>query len=250
MHERNINCNKIEVIVTDVKRSPNVGKFEALKRHELVDKKISEGILETVIDPNTPGVVRVHPGGKAFLLCRVENLGTNSVMWFIGDKVLSIDTSIFVPDKRLFLSYDSETGTWILEINKVQMRDQGNYSCQVSNKPTIRHTVSLQVIPNGKPLLPTLKKKRRRRKKNIRRGIHEDKQNLVIEELQQNLSSIWVQLNELKVNLETHIKETIINMDIKKVNITEIIIMIITSMAITMKVIIILLMHKKEEVMK
>ncbi|RXG54575.1 hypothetical protein Avbf_13779 [Armadillidium vulgare] len=54
------------------KRSPNVGKFEALKRHELIDKKISEGILETVIDPNTPGVVRVHPGGKSFstMSCR------------------------------------------------------------------------------------------------------------------------------------------------------------------------------------
>ncbi|RXG54572.1 hypothetical protein Avbf_13778 [Armadillidium vulgare] len=91
-------------------------------------------------------------------------------MWFIGDKVLSIDTSIFVPDKRLFLSYDSETGTWILEINKVQMRDQGNYSCQVEFSKQTKF---------GK------------------------------EELQQNLSSIWVEINELKANLETHIKDSV-----------------------------------------
>lgn len=154
-------------VLKRLKRDPNVGKFESLKRQESVQRKIIEGLLETYIDPNTPRVVRVHPGSRAFLLCRVHNLGTDSVMWYFGDKVLSIDHSIFIPDERYSQSLEADTGTWIMEIKKVRPHDEGDYTCQVTTKPSMKRVVTLQVIPRGLPLLPPTA--RFRHKKNVNR---------------------------------------------------------------------------------
>lgn len=136
------------------KRSPNTGKYEALRKRVKVQRKIRQGLLATTIDPSTPSVVRVRAGGDAFLLCRVQNVGAHSVTWsrLRDRRVIAIDTSVLVSDARLSPSFEEQTGTWFLRVTRVRKFDEGNYECQVSTRPPLKKVVTLQVIPRGQPL--------------------------------------------------------------------------------------------------
>ena len=72
-----------------VKRSDS--KFESLKKREREQRLIESGVYNTHIGTDTPDEVRVHVGDWAFLPCRVNYLGTQSVIWMKGNTVISID---------------------------------------------------------------------------------------------------------------------------------------------------------------
>lgn len=138
------------------KRSPNTGKFSDIRRGVNVQRKIQKGLLETTIEENTLSTVRVSPGATAYLLCRVQNLGTHSVTWtrLKDNHVLAIDTHQISSDRRLSPSYEEQTGTWILRISRVRSYDTGQYECQVSTRPLLKKVVTLQVVPAGQALGP------------------------------------------------------------------------------------------------
>ena len=138
-----------------IRRTPNNGKFQILRMDERVDQMVRKGRLETSIESGTPTIVRVHPDDTAYLMCRVKNLGTQSVMWSYKGKVLTIDTTVLSNDHRLYPSFDPLTGTWLLEVRPVFPRDAGEYECKVSSRKPLKHIVTLQVIPRNQPLLPT-----------------------------------------------------------------------------------------------
>lgn len=135
-------------------RSPNTGKYEALRHRVMVQRKIRQGILAPSLDPSTPSVVRVHHGGDALLLCRVHNLGGFSVTWtrLRDGRVLAIDTTVMVRKHRLTPSFEEQTETWILRIKAARRTDASDYECKVSTTPPLRKVVTLWVVPEGQPL--------------------------------------------------------------------------------------------------
>lgn len=136
------------------RRSPNTGEYEALRRRMMVQRKIHQGLLAQSLDPSTPSLVRVHAGGDALLLCRVQNLGGLSVTWTrLRDyRVVAIDTTAMVRNQRLSPSLEEQTETWLLRIKGARRFDASDYECKVSTRPPLSKVVTLRVVPQGQPL--------------------------------------------------------------------------------------------------
>lgn len=136
------------------KRSPNTGKYEALRRRMKVQRRIQKGLLVTRIGRGTPSRLRLHAGDDALLMCRVHNLGVHAVTWTRrrDNIVLAIDDTVLVRDPRLSPIFEEQTETWILKISGVQAYDGGGYECQVSTRPPLRKELRLEVVPPDQPL--------------------------------------------------------------------------------------------------
>eukprot|EP00093_Oithona_nana_P000607 00607.XXX_2260_1001_1 [CDS] Oithona nana genome sequencing. len=80
----------------------------------------------------------VHTGQKAYLECRVRNLGAKRVSWVRHRdvQILSVGGQIFTSDSRFSSLHSEDEGRFTLVITRVRPSDQGTYECQISTKPT------------------------------------------------------------------------------------------------------------------
>ncbi|KAG7170908.1 putative Immunoglobulin I-set domain-containing protein 2, partial [Homarus americanus] len=177
------------------KRSPNTGKYEALRRRVKVQRKIRQGLLATTIDPSTPPLVSVHDGSDAFLLCRVQNLGGHSVSWIRqkDNRVIAIDSTVLVGDSRFLPSSEDQTETGFLRISGVRSYDAGDYECRVSTRPPLRKVVTLQVVPQGQPLHA--------------RDRDQPEERQEVNFLLKNISALWEEVNDLRQEVNHHLHQ-------------------------------------------
>uniref|UniRef100_A0A8D8QJE9 Ig-like domain-containing protein n=1 Tax=Cacopsylla melanoneura TaxID=428564 RepID=A0A8D8QJE9_9HEMI len=105
----------------------------------------------------TSSSILSHVGQNITLPCRVRNLAEQTVSW-IRTSELSILTSnifTFTSDERFSVQHpDGDSAAWGLRITGVRLEDAGEYECQVSTFPKLRHTVRLTV--KGKVMFPKL----------------------------------------------------------------------------------------------
>ncbi|KAI5724971.1 hypothetical protein M8J77_009492 [Diaphorina citri] len=96
----------------------------------------------------TPSSILAHVGQNVTLPCRVRNLVEQTVSW-IRTSELSILTSnifTFTSDDRFSVEHpDGDSAAWGLRVSGVRLEDAGEYECQVSTFPKLRHTVRLTV---------------------------------------------------------------------------------------------------------
>uniref|UniRef100_A0A8D9F9Z3 Ig-like domain-containing protein n=1 Tax=Cacopsylla melanoneura TaxID=428564 RepID=A0A8D9F9Z3_9HEMI len=96
----------------------------------------------------TSSSILSHVGQNITLPCRVRNLAEQTVSW-IRTSELSILTSsqfTFTSDERFSVQHpDGDSAAWGLRITGVRLEDAGEYECQVSTFPKLRHTVRLTV---------------------------------------------------------------------------------------------------------
>lgn len=59
--------------------------------------------------------------------------------------ILTHGTRIYTSDSRFQIVHSQETEFWGLKIFKVQIKDNGQYECQVNTDPKISFTVNLSV---------------------------------------------------------------------------------------------------------
>lgn len=93
-------------------------------------------------------------GQRAYLTCRVRNLGDKSVSW-VRHRDIHILTAAdytYTSDQRFEVHHKRNTGQnsewseWTLCIKYAQERDQGLYDCQISTIPVKSHQFRLNVV--------------------------------------------------------------------------------------------------------
>lgn len=96
----------------------------------------------------TASSILAHVGQNITLPCRVRNLAEQVVSW-IRTSELSILTSnvfTFTSDPRFSVEHPlGDSAAWGLRVTGVRLEDGGEYECQVSTFPKLRHTVRLTV---------------------------------------------------------------------------------------------------------
>ncbi|XP_060601073.1 lachesin-like [Ruditapes philippinarum] len=100
----------------------------------------------------TPTNVTYEKGGLAILYCRVENLGTKTVIWRKQPYIIPITVGQeqFVEINRFYLSHVPYREEWNLLIKNVQPFDAGTYECQISStKKVLRRNITLNVIESS-----------------------------------------------------------------------------------------------------
>lgn len=91
-----------------------------------------------VEDQPTSTNLSVHAGQKAYLECRVRNLGAKRVSWLRHRdvQIMAVGGRIITSDPRFSSSHSEDEGRYTLVISRVRPQDEGTYECQISTKPT------------------------------------------------------------------------------------------------------------------
>eukprot|EP00093_Oithona_nana_P002048 02048.XXX_16624_4782_1 [CDS] Oithona nana genome sequencing. len=86
-------------------------------------------------------------GQVTHLHCTVRDIGDRTVSWIrkADLHVLTSDVLTFTGDQRFSAHHPVDTDAWTLQIKYTQLRDAGEYQCQVNTEPKISFSVFLQV---------------------------------------------------------------------------------------------------------
>lgn len=86
-------------------------------------------------------------GQVTHLHCTVKDIGDRTVSWIRKSDlhVLTSDVLTFTGDQRFSAHHASDSNSWALQIKYTQLRDAGEYQCQVNTEPKISFSVFLTV---------------------------------------------------------------------------------------------------------
>lgn len=89
----------------------------------------------------------VFLGQTAHLHCTVQDIGQRRVSWIRKSDlhVLTSGVLTFTGDQRFSAHHQRDSDVWTLQIKFAQMRDAGEYQCQVNSEPKISYSVFLHV---------------------------------------------------------------------------------------------------------
>ncbi|XP_042230940.1 limbic system-associated membrane protein-like [Homarus americanus] len=88
-------------------------------------------------------------GKTATLTCIVHAASSDkSVSWIRGRdlRILTVGRYTYTTDLRFEALHQQASTEWTLRIKSVQLRDQGNYECQITTKPIRTFNVFLKVV--------------------------------------------------------------------------------------------------------
>ncbi|XP_043474672.1 lachesin-like [Leptopilina heterotoma] len=99
-------------------------------------------------DSSSATNITAQLGTRAFLPCKVRQLGNKSVSWVRkkDSHILSVDRAMFIADDRFQSIFVEHADTWKLQIKYVQAKDEGQYECQISTEPKMSHIIKLNVV--------------------------------------------------------------------------------------------------------
>ncbi|XP_060534029.1 uncharacterized protein LOC132706610 [Cylas formicarius] len=128
---------------------PTPNKTRIFVQHPTKHRKKPQ-INKQVLPKENNTIVTAFAGTNAILKCNVE-LSNVSVIWvkhFVNSsdvKILTINSSTFVEDKRYLASNTRNEKIWTLHIRYTKTSDAGLYECQVCNSPTFSIYTQLHV---------------------------------------------------------------------------------------------------------
>ena len=95
-------------------------------------------------------------GQVTYLHCTVRHIRGKTVSWIRKSnlQVLTSDVLTFTEDQRFSAHHTLYSDSWTLQIKYTQLRDEGEYQCQVNTEPKISFSVFLYV--EGKKLNPII----------------------------------------------------------------------------------------------
>ncbi|XP_051155084.1 cell adhesion molecule DSCAML1-like [Leptopilina boulardi] len=111
-------------------------------------KRMSGLYTGPYFDSSSATNITAQLGTRAFLPCRVRQLGNKSVSWVRkkDSHILSVDRAMFIADDRFQSIFVENADTWKLLIKYVQAKDEGEYECQISTEPKMSHIIKLNVV--------------------------------------------------------------------------------------------------------
>lgn len=121
---------------------------------------VGEGASQAVppypmFDEAAPRNVSGLTGNAAYLHCIVHNLGNKSVSWIRQRDlhILTVKRYTYTTDQRFEVIHSEGSKDWILKIKYAQVRDSGNYECQVSTKPVKSYVIHLNIFAAPKAMI-------------------------------------------------------------------------------------------------
>ncbi|XP_015439534.1 PREDICTED: cell adhesion molecule 2-like [Dufourea novaeangliae] len=123
-------------------------------RNQLLVDTSGQKSLEPTFDHTQNTNVTALIGERAYLTCRVRNLGDKTVSWVRARDIhiLTAGAYIYTSDQRFEAirgkskGQNSEWSEWTLCIKWAQERDQGLYECQISTIPVKTYQFRLNVV--------------------------------------------------------------------------------------------------------
>ncbi|XP_063593941.1 zwei Ig domain protein zig-8-like [Penaeus indicus] len=108
-----------------------------------------------MFDEAAPRNVSGLTGNAAYLHCIVHNLGNKSVSWIRQRDlhILTVKRYTYTTDQRFEVIHSEGSKDWILKIKYAQVRDSGNYECQVSMKPVKSYVIHLNIFAAPKAMI-------------------------------------------------------------------------------------------------
>lgn len=96
----------------------------------------------------TLGPKFVHASQEIILIINLYNDFFAQVSWIRGRdlRILTVGRYTYTSDLRFESLHTEDSSEWTLRIRSVQLRDQGNYECQITTKPIRTFTVFLKVV--------------------------------------------------------------------------------------------------------
>ncbi|KAA0193778.1 hypothetical protein HAZT_HAZT006100, partial [Hyalella azteca] len=95
-----------------------------------------------------PGNITVAEGRSARLVCAVDALGNFKMAWIhkgtTRRAVLATGSQVVTKNPRISVTREGQT--FVLNIDGVTEKDEGDYLCQLNTKPTLTHTLGLNVV--------------------------------------------------------------------------------------------------------
>jgi len=121
--------------------SPTIGVYEHI--HNTLSYSKDVPYFEVTTERNVSVVV----GQTSHLNCTVRDLGDRTVSWIQKSSLHVLTSSVitFTGDSRFSCLHSSQSDTWTLQIRYTQLRDMGEYQCQVNTEPKISMSVFLHV---------------------------------------------------------------------------------------------------------
>jgi len=122
--------------------SPTIGLYEHIRN---VGSFNSDS--QPYFEPRTERNVSVVVGQTSHLNCTVWDLGDRTVSWIQKSSLHVLTSSVitFTGDSRFRCLHSGQSDTWTLQIRYTQLRDMGEYQCQVNTEPKISMSVFLHV---------------------------------------------------------------------------------------------------------
>jgi len=122
-------------------QSPCLGVYEHIKNHMTYSSNVP--YFEVSTQRNVSSVM----GQTTHLRCTVRDLGDRTVSWIRKSSlhVLTSNVITFTGDSRFSCLHTALSDTWTLQIKYTQLRDRGEYQCQVNTEPKISMSVFLSV---------------------------------------------------------------------------------------------------------
>jgi len=122
--------------------SPTIGVYEHIRN---VGSFTSDS--QPYFEPRTERNVSVVVGQTSHLNCTVWDLGDRTVSWIQKSSLHVLTSSVitFTGDSRFRCLHSGQSDTWTLQIRYTQLRDMGEYQCQVNTEPKISMSVFLHV---------------------------------------------------------------------------------------------------------
>ena len=74
-------------------------------------------------------------------------------------RILAVGEYTYVSDLRFEAMHSVDTSEWVLRLRSVQLRDQGDYECQIATKPIKTFAITLKVVGKLKRLIERLFRK-------------------------------------------------------------------------------------------
>jgi len=86
-------------------------------------------------------------GQTVYLHCHVENLGERSVSWIRRSdlKILTIGDILYTQDQRFMPIHEEGSESWILKLTNPQVKDSGEYECQVSYHEDVEKKLTMPI---------------------------------------------------------------------------------------------------------
>ena len=106
---------------------------------------------DAYIDEKMSSPIVIAEGHDALLTCVARNSDpqNHTVLWKLGDDVLTASMTRVTPDKRFSVIHDEGGDVYVLAISDVVHTDSGTYVCEINTEPATRSFHQLAVISSA-----------------------------------------------------------------------------------------------------
>ncbi|CAO1384262.1 unnamed protein product, partial [Diamesa serratosioi] len=126
----------------------DINKLSNNNNNQSLNNNYNETVNKAYFSTDNLTLVTTQVGSMVELPCTVHHIGDGMVSWIRKKDyhLLTVGLTTYSSDERFSALHLEESEDWQLKIKYVQLRDAGNYECQISTHPPISIFIQLNVV--------------------------------------------------------------------------------------------------------